>query len=536
MGCCEGKHRNTDGATPPERPPKGGYNSSRYPSPSPIEVPPTPPPRAARHIDLRDRDADPIQDVAELTQETEAVERTVAGGGKLGRAANTTATHATPPCVPLAAVERPNAALKDVSAQRSQAESHDRHDRLADSFNLNRTYQSAYLGYDGDRGALNKTTNTILSLDVTHRTVASDDTFAMLQNSTSPVYTAGAAVTPYDGVRYFDPALDMWTQGRLLGKGQYGAVYECIDAGGSLLAVKAIDLGQSPSMKNRKFCGELNSLRRLVHPNIVQCHGCTLADAQLNVFMEYCPGGSLADLLATCERLSAMHIRSYTRQILKGLEYLHGHGVVHRDIKGANILLGNRGLVKLADFGCSQDLENTLASATGMHHIGSPAWLAPEVVRQPDAAPHPKSDVWSLGCTVIEMLGNHPWRCPHSNAFSLIFHIGTTRGPPTGIPEGLPLILEDMLLRCFERRVCDRPGAGELAQDPFFTSNTPCVLPPYIPLRQKPRQSSDASALTVPGDLLPKGSYNSLPSSNSALSVSTMACAHGQHSASEQPC
>ena len=98
-------------------------------------------------------------------------------------------------------------------------------------------------------------------------------------------------------------------------------------------------------------------MRGLNHENIVQYKGTSFEENHLNIFLEYVPGGSISSLLAKFGGFSESVIKVYTRQILSGLEYLHRHHIIHRDIKGANILVDNNGIIKLADFGASKKLQ-----------------------------------------------------------------------------------------------------------------------------------------------------------------------------------
>eukprot|EP01061_Rhynchopus_euleeides_P038330 TRINITY_DN65817_c0_g1_i1.p1 TRINITY_DN65817_c0_g1~~TRINITY_DN65817_c0_g1_i1.p1 ORF type:complete len:571 (+),score=130.33 TRINITY_DN65817_c0_g1_i1:501-2213(+) len=311
------------------------------------------------------------------------------------------------------------------------------------------------------------------SLDRTGKTFASDDTYIMLtEPPAKPVLPS-----PRKSGRTPNPSAP-WKKLRRLGRGQYGDVHEAVDKAGTVFAVKLID---ASGFKDVGFVKrELDSLRRLVHPNVVCSYGCAhnAATKTLEVLMECCPYGSLADKIAKSEgrMLSRSHVRIYSKQILSGLVYLHGNGVVHRDVKAANVLLGSAGVVKLADFGW---LDPALAQARGVNHIGSPAWMSPEEIHNPNAAAHPKSDVWSFGCTVIEMLGHNPWgSAAVMHPFTLIYRIADTDGPPEGMPANLPVGLNDMLLRCFERRLEDRPDAADLLNDEFFFDGGRAAGPP----------------------------------------------------------
>eukprot|EP00754_Rhynchopus_humris_P016504 Rhum_TRINITY_DN14516_c19_g1::Rhum_TRINITY_DN14516_c19_g1_i1::g.94635::m.94635 len=345
----------------------------------------------------------------------------------------------------------------------------------------------------------NNNTGVCCGLSCTGKTFASDDTFALITNevasprpqdgATGAATAAAGEQQQQQGRRKGTPSevssprswigsassrrpTGQWKKTNiLLGRGQFGSVYKAVDVYGFVFAVKLVDARNLDDVDT--FKTELDALRRLNDRNVVKCFGCTYDahHSQLNILMELCPYGTLLDeiRLTECGRLSVEHIRSYTRQILAGLRYLHGNGVVHCDVKGANVLLGYARVVKLADFGYT---DSRYAQEMRLSHIGSPAWLAPEVVLEPEAERHPKSDIWSVGCTVIEMLGNRPWKV--AEPFAICFRIADTTGPPDGIPENLPTDLEDMMLRCFERRLGDRPDANDLLSDEFF-------LPPISP-------------------------------------------------------
>ena len=222
-----------------------------------------------------------------------------------------------------------------------------------------------------------------------------------------------------------------WVKGKLLGRGTYGSVYLAVLPAGTLLAVKAIELPEAtmerkgdrddvevPMLaKEKKMKGknatmllkvqqEVDFIRNLKHPNVIEYKACLLdREANtINIFMEYAVGGSLASLVKKCtRRLPEDTVRLYVVQILQGLSFLHAKGIIHRDIKGDNVLLDASGNAKLADFGCAKEM----ASATRVcgTFAGSPYWMAPEVIRNKgyDA----KADIWSVGCTTIETLNEY---------------------------------------------------------------------------------------------------------------------------------
>jgi serine/threonine protein kinase len=138
----------------------------------------------------------------------------------------------------------------------------------------------------------------------------------------------------------------------------------------------------------------------LQHKNIVKYYGVVRTDNYLHIVLEYCIGGSVAKLLETYKTLSESVIRKYAIQILEGLEYLHCHNIIHRDIKGANILVDRDGICKLSDFGGAKIVQEDI-DIKKHSFKGTPNWMAPETVKKLEYTRF--SDIWSLGCTIIEM-------------------------------------------------------------------------------------------------------------------------------------
>lgn len=214
-----------------------------------------------------------------------------------------------------------------------------------------------------------------------------------------------------------------WKNGRSLGAGSFASVYLGMDArSGRLLAIKQVKLSTcvEPDEKRNKdlldaFEREVDLLKELDHDKIVRYLGSSRDDKHLNIVLEYVPGGSIHQLLGSFGKFEEELCKNFARQTLEGLEYLHGRGVIHRDIKGANILVSDVGMIKLTDFGISKKEEtHFLGGGTsqiqGLHKkfYGTIFWTAPEVLNL--AAPSSKADIWSVGCLVVEMLtGGHPY-------------------------------------------------------------------------------------------------------------------------------
>ncbi|KAL5578780.1 hypothetical protein UlMin_011222 [Ulmus minor] len=253
-----------------------------------------------------------------------------------------------------------------------------------------------------------------------------------------------------------------WTRGPTIGRGSTATVSIATTSGsGELLAVKSAELSNSEFLKR-----EQNILSTLNCPQIVGYKGFNVSSENgkilYNLCLELIPGGSLSDQICKLGgRLSEAMIRTYTREILLGLEYLHLNGIVHCDIKGRNILVAGDGEgVKIADLGCARRVVVDCKPFGG-----TPVYMAPEVARgeqQGFAA-----DVWALGCTVIEMAtGKPPW----SDVFdpvSAIYRIGFSDDVPE-IPRLLSEQGKDFLNKCLKRNPLERWTIIELLKHPFM--------------------------------------------------------------------
>ncbi|EAN94867.1 protein kinase-like protein, putative [Trypanosoma cruzi] len=280
--------------------------------------------------------------------------------------------------------------------------------------------------------------------------------------------------------------MENFSCGPALGSGSYGTVHLGILKSGRLVAVKYLSIQNSVKDALSQVQKEVGVLKKLSHPNIIRYFGCCTDNDYILLFMEFAVAGSLTSIVRNFTGLNESVIQFYTYQMLLGLRYLHQKGVVHRDIKGENILVDGFGAVKLADFGSSKILPGISdRSRAGCETlIGSPFWMAPEVIRNEPYGT--KTDIWSVGCTVVEMLngGTPPWQEEFENVYSLMYYVGTTDSIPK-IPEDTSESCRDFLRMCFQRDTTKRPSSDELLQHPWLrdAGNHSGLLQKKLPIR-----------------------------------------------------
>ncbi|NXO31242.1 M3K19 kinase, partial [Cisticola juncidis] len=264
----------------------------------------------------------------------------------------------------------------------------------------------------------------------------------------------------------------MWTRGEVLGKGAYGTVYCGLTSQGQLIAVKQVVLDTPDQLTTekeyQKFHEEVDLLKTLKHVNIVTYLGTCLEDNILSIFMEFVPGGSISSVLNRFGPLPEVVLCKYTKQILQGVAYLHDNCVVHRDIKGSNVMLMPTGVIKLIDFGCARRLARASLSGTRSELLrsvhGTPYWMAPEVINESGYGR--KSDIWSLGCTVFEMATGKP-PLASMDRVAAMFYIGARRGLMPALPQRFSSAAAEFVHACLTRDQHERPSALQLLDHPF---------------------------------------------------------------------
>ena len=219
---------------------------------------------------------------------------------------------------------------------------------------------------------------------------------------------------------------------------------------------------------------EIHLLKKLSHENIVRYIDAISTERHLNIFLEYVETGSLAAINKKFGPFHETLVSIYIKQVLTGLAYLHSQGIVHRDIKGANILTTKEGVVKLTDFGVATKLSETTKS---MSVVGTPYWMAPEIA-YPTGPTTFACDIWSLGCTVIELLTGAP---PHYELepMQALYRIVQDPSPP--LPSNITLELRDFLVKCFQKEPLIRVSALALLKHPWITLNTAPVVEVNMP-------------------------------------------------------
>ncbi|MFS8001252.1 putative mitogen-activated protein kinase kinase kinase STE-STE11 family [Helianthus anomalus] len=266
-----------------------------------------------------------------------------------------------------------------------------------------------------------------------------------------------------------------WKKGKLLGRGSFGHVYVGFNSdSGEMCAMKEVTLfsDDAKSKESAKQLGqEVSLLSRLSHPNIVQYYGSEMVDDKLYIYLEYVSGGSIYKLLQEYGQFGELAIRSYTQQILSGLAYLHAKNTIHRDIKGANILVDPNGRVKLADFGMAKHITGQTCP---LSFKGSPYWMAPEIIKNSNGS-NLAVDIWSLGCTVLEMATTKPPWSQYEGVAAL-FKIGNSKELPV-IPDHLSDEGKDFVRQCLQRNPLHRPTAAQLLEHSFVKNAAPLERP-----------------------------------------------------------
>ncbi|KAJ2455828.1 kinase that interacts with cdc31p [Coemansia sp. RSA 2336] len=247
----------------------------------------------------------------------------------------------------------------------------------------------------------------------------------------------------------------------LVGRGAYGVVYRGQDVEtGQTVAIKILNLDNEEDFSDMQR--EINLLSQVHSPHIAQYYGSFIESSRMWIIMEYASGGSIHKLMQAGP-VEEKYTSSIMYGVLLALNYLHSSGIMHRDIKAANILVTDEGVVQLCDFGVARQVMQ--ASAKSYSFVGTPYWMAPEVIQKGQVYDF-KADIWSLGITAYEIATGVPPYADEDPKRALF--LIPRKGPKQLSPEQAGKEMRDFVAKCLEVDVTKRPTAHELLKHNRF--------------------------------------------------------------------
>jgi len=267
------------------------------------------------------------------------------------------------------------------------------------------------------------------------------------------------------------PAIERYEIQEIIGRGAMGVVYRARDPViGRVVALKTLVLPEAlqPTQRHdtlERFSREARAAGILSHPNIVTVYDVVEGDGEVSsawIAMEYVEGRTLRDMVPHGEMRQPWEVIEIALQVARALDYAHGRGIVHRDVKPANILIRTDGLVKLADFGVAH-CEASELTRSGQS-VGSPSYIAPEVLQ--DQPPDGRADLYSFGVILYELLtGEKPFK---GSSLSALYNsiLNGTPPPPSTFNKEITPEWDAVVMRLLQRRPQDRyPDASYLIED-----------------------------------------------------------------------
>ena len=277
-----------------------------------------------------------------------------------------------------------------------------------------------------------------------------------------------AASTALSGTLRREDPTQFYRLDKCIGKGSYGKVYRAHPkAGGPTVAFKVLPLDEGESSISLDMQRELLSLQECSHPRVVNYHDAYIRDNRLWIAMEYCLCSVQSVMRLQQAPLSEPEIAAVLVEALRGLQYLHTERqIIHRDVKAGNILLTDKGEVKLADFGVSAQMTGTLTKRNTV--IGTPMWMSPEMIEA--GSYDQRTDIWSLGITAIELAEMNP---PHHDVnppVRVLFMIPSHPPPTLTQPEQWSEAFTSFLAQCLTKDPASRPDSTQALAHPFATA------------------------------------------------------------------
>ncbi|XP_059159270.1 uncharacterized protein LOC131943269 [Physella acuta] len=261
-----------------------------------------------------------------------------------------------------------------------------------------------------------------------------------------------------------------WRKGKMFAQGGFGKVYH-VDKGplkNTKCVVKQVVVSSDYDDETLKmFDAETRALKIVKHKRVVNYYGFSRTDIMFSLFMEFMEKDTLANHIKTQrkKRLSEEKTAMFSYQILEGLVYLHEQKIIHRDIKGSNILMQDENTIKITDFGVAKILNTISSASTSTSQKGTIFFMAPEAIHE-NVAYNDKVDIWSLGCTVYQMItGNIPFKDFSRNA---IIARTLQNAHELPIPEDSSVNLKMFLKQTCEKDPSKRPTAKEAIHHPFL--------------------------------------------------------------------
>lgn len=280
----------------------------------------------------------------------------------------------------------------------------------------------------------------------------------------------------FTSVRTEDDPNELWEITEYIGDGAFGKIYKARNKeSGILAALKQVNVDDESDLK--QYSVEVNILSQFNHRNVVGMHEAFYYDSKIWMYLEYCSVGAVDNVMQELEHgLSESLIKSISKQMCIGLNFLHNNNVIHRDLKAGNVLLTNDAIVKLADFGVSAKCSDHDEKRNTF--IGTPHWMAPEVFACETSKEDPydlKADIWSFGITIIEFAQMNP---PFSKVNPGRLAIKIMRGdPPTfDVPSKWSSEFNDFLSKCLQKNPNQRFLTSQLLEHSFL-SDVDEVLP-----------------------------------------------------------